>query len=576
MTSTPHPFFTADDRELLARPGTHLSRTARQAALAARWFATSLAPVRQGLADHWPQAVHAVLRAAGDSATAASSTLAYGVDHPSATLAVPDKGDRRFRDEAWRTHRYFHLLQQLYLLGDRLAHDLVDVANLSGRERHRAHLAVQFLMEALSPTNTVPGNPEVLRQAVRSRGASLVRGVRTALADLAHHHGRPRQVEPSAFTVGRDLATTPGRVVLRTPLMELIQYQPQTPTVHAVPLVISPPWINKYYVLDLAPGRSLVEWAVRNGHTVFCPSYRNPDRDLGRVTLGDFMCEGLLTACRVTQEITGSPQVNLLGVCNGGTLAVMLQAWLAAGKDDTIRSTTLLNTYIDFADKGVWGALCDEATIADAERLTGERGRIDGHALALLFDLLRGKDLFWHHFVRTWLMGERPPAFDLLSWNNDVTDIPADAHHEYVHDLFLGNKLAAGTLTTEGRLLRLDHCHEDVFVVAAQNDHLVPWWSAYQGARRLAGDVRFILSSGGHVAGVVNPPCPKAAHWSLPGPLPSDSDQWLASARHHRLSWWQAWADWLAERSGDRISPPPMGNDRYPAGDPAPGRYARR
>ncbi|MEV4049698.1 alpha/beta fold hydrolase [Amycolatopsis sp. NPDC049688] len=546
--------------------------TARQAWIALRWLATSLSPVARGVAGEWPRTAEAVVRATRDIATATVATGVLGPGHPHATPVTPADGDRRFRDEAWATRRYFHVLQQVYLRSDGLAHEAVELAGLPDGPRRRAHLAVQLLSEALAPTNTVPGNPEVLRTAVRSRGRSLLKGARNAAGDLCHNHGRPRQVPASAFALGRDLAATPGRVVLRTPLLELIQYAPQTPAVHRIPLLISPPWVNKYYGLDLAPGRSLVEWAIRHGHTVFAISYRNPDRELRDVTLADYMLDGLLAACEAALDITGAPQLNLLGACNGGTLVVMLQAWLAAGRDRRVRSTTLLNTYVDFSDIGVWDSLADDHTLAAGERLMTERGYLEGHTLALLFDLLRGRDLYWHYFGRNWLQGEDPPPFDLLAWNNDTTNVTAAAHRDYVHELALGNKLAAGVWEIAGRTLRLDRARQDAFVVAARNDHIVPWTSAYHGARLLAGDVRFSLSSGGHVAGVVNPPQPKASHWSA-ATLPEDPVQWLEGAQLRKESWWLPWVAWLSERAGDHVEPPSLGNDRYPAGAPAPGTY---
>jgi polyhydroxyalkanoate synthase len=555
-----------------AEPGRGVTETARQAWIAARWLGASLAPVARGALSDWPGTAGAVARTARDTATAAVATGFFGAGHPGATPVAPAGGDRRFRDGAWTTRRYFHLLQQAYLLSDGLAHEVVDRAGLPDGPHRRAHLAVQLLSEALAPTNTVLGNPEALRGALRSRGRSLLRGARNAAEDLRHNHGRPRQVPAAAFELGRDLATTPGRVVLRTPLLELIQYAPQTPAVHTVPLLISPPWVNKYYGLDLSPGRSLVEWAIKHGHTVFAISYRNPGRALRDVTLADYMHDGLLGACEAALDITGSPQVNLLGACNGGTLVVMLQAWLAAGRDRRVRSTTLLNTYVDFSDIGVWDALADEHTLAAGERLMTERGYLEGHTLALLFDLLRGKDLYWHYFARNWLMGESPPPFDLLAWNNDTTNVTAAAHHAYVHDLALDNKLAAGVWEVAGRTLKLDRARQDAFVVAARNDHIVPWPSAYRGARLLGGDVRFHLTSGGHVAGVVNPPHPKASHWTG-APLPDDPARWLDGARLRKESWWLPWITWLSERAGARAAPPSMGNDRYPAGDPAPGTY---
>lgn len=553
-------------------PASGLPDAVLGARLAAAWFAGSLAPVARGLPRHWRETARAVAGHLLAGPTASAEPPSGGPAGPSARAS---HGDRRFRDDAWESHRYFRLLLRAHVTRERLLHGLVDAAGLSAAERRRAHLAVELLSDALAPANGLLTNPEALRALVRSRGASVLRGARNAAEDLLGNCGRPRQVEPARFTVGRDLAITPGRVVLRTPLLELIQYEPQTPTVHAVPLLVSPPWINKYYALDLAPGRSLFEWAIRHGHTVFTISYRNIDDDFHDVSLEDYLFRGLVTACDAVRDITGSGRLNLLAACNGGTLAVMLLAWLAAGGERRVRSATLLNTSLSFSEGGLLDALRDGRTLAHAERLMARRGYLDGQHLAMLFDLLRGKDLFWHYLTRGWLLGESPPPFDILAWNNDVMNVAAATQRDFLHAFCLEDRLVNGSMTAAGRPLRLDRVREDVFMVAARNDHIVPWETAYRGARHLGGGVRFVLTSGGHVAGLVNPPRAGVRHWTADA-LADEPGAWLAGAEAHPGSWWQPWVAWLTERAGERQAPPPMGSRAYPATDPAPGTYVRR
>jgi polyhydroxyalkanoate synthase len=411
---------------------------------------------------------------------------------------------------------------------------------------------------------------------VETGGASVLDGLRNFLDDMTANRGKPRQVDASQFEVGGNLACTPGKVVYRNDLMELIQYAPQTETVHAVPLLMSPPWINRYYIMDLAPGRSFVEWAVSHGHTTFAISYRNPDSSMREVGLEDYLLRGLGEAVDVVREITGAPKVNVAGLCVGGTLAVMLGAWLAGDtktKDGTIASTTLLNTLVDFGEPGQLGVFTDTEAVTRVEARMAAEGYLDGRELADTFDSLRANDLIWNYVGSSWLQGEGPPAFDILAWNADATNVPEATHSQYLRALYLSNSLARGSMRVKGRNLAPKGVTSDTYVLAARGDHITPWLGSYRTTGLLGGAVRFVLSSAGHIAGIVNPPGPKRKYWTNDD-LPPEPEGWLAGATEHPGSWWEDWAGWIAARAGDR-KPAPLepGSTAHPALTDAPGTY---
>jgi polyhydroxyalkanoate synthase len=428
---------------------------------------------------------------------------------------------------------------------------------LSVPARRRLEFLAEQVVAATTPEHWPWSNPAVLRTALDTGGRSLLRGARNALRDLTTGGGPPRQTPPLALRPGRELALTPGTVVFRNRLVEVIQYAPRTDRVHAVPLLVSPPWVNKYYVLDLAPGRSLVEWAVEHGHTVFAMSYRNPDGGLRDLTMGDHLREGLLTALDVATDVTGSREVNVAGLCLGGTLAAEAAAWHAArGERRRIRSLTLLNALLDFTDPGPVAVFVPAAT------------------MKAVFDLLRARDLFWGYAVRGWLLGEDAPPSDLLTWNADPTRLPATLHIGYLRSCYLENRLAEGTLELAGERLDLGAVRQDAYVVGAVADHITPWPGVYASACLLGGPVRFVLTTAGHVAGVVNPPDPDSRRrYRTDAPLTADPLAWHDGSVEHPGSWWPDWADWLAERAGPRVGPPATGSPAHPPLEPAPGRY---
>ncbi len=506
------------------------------------------------------------------AATSAAAARALGGDAPGPV--APDRKDRRFGDPAWQENAAYFWLQQSYLLFGRLAQDLVEAGAGAGSDPSatKLRLATEIVVDALAPTNVLPGNPAALKRAFETGGTSLVRGARNFLTDLATNEGMPRQVDREAFTIGKDLAATPGKVVFRNDLIELLQYAPQTETVYEVPLLFSPPWINKYYVMDLAPQRSFVEWAVQHGHTVFAISYRNPDASMSDVTLDDYLVRGPSAALDEIAEITGASEVNIVGLCLGGTLTAMLLAYLEKTATHRIRSATLLNTLIDFSEPGVLGAFTDPAALVRVERKMRRKGFLGGDDLARTFTFLRGNDLVWNYVVNNWLLGEPVPKFDILAWNADATRMPAEMHAFYLRSCYLRNEFARGELDLAGEQLGAADVRTDTFILAAIEDHIVPWRSSYASTRLLSGAVSYVLSSAGHIAGIVNPPSPKSRYWTN-DELPDDPEAWRAGAELHEGSWWEEWARWVAERSGGQREPPSLGTDLHPPLGDAPGTY---
>jgi polyhydroxyalkanoate synthase len=486
---------------------------------------------------------------------------------------LPPAGkDKRFADKAWEENAAFFATAQAYRLWSRFVDDLLALAELEEPWNGKATFALRAMVDAMAPTNFLPTNPAALKRAFETGGVSLMRGFRNFMTDLTTNGGLPRKVDRSAFTVGKNIAATPGKVVFRNDLMELIQYAPQTETTYSIPLLSSPPWINKYYIMDLAPGRSFVEWAVQHGHTVFQISYRNPDASMGHVRLDDYLLDGPRTALDVINDITGSEKVNMVGLCLGGSLTAMLLAYLAAKGDNRVNSATLLNTLVDFSEPGTLGTFSDPESVTRIEAKMAKRGFLDSNEMSRTFDFMRANDLIWSYVASSWLMGEDPPAFDILAWNDDGTRMPAAMHSFYLRACYIENQLARGVMTLADTPLDLGQVKVDAYVLSAKEDHIAPWKSAYKTTQLLPGKVRFTLSSSGHIAGIVNPPSPKAVHWTNPN-NPADPQAWLSKATEHKGSRWEDWTTWIADRAGTKREPPPMGSTKYqPVGD-APGKY---
>jgi polyhydroxyalkanoate synthase len=538
-------------------------------------FGEALAGLSKRLARDPVTVAGTMIRLGLGLAQAGAVVTARALGAASEGPAPTDARDARFADPAWESNPAYYALRQCYLLWSRAMRELA-AAGADEELGAKAEFAVAQLVDALAPTNFLPGNPTALKRAFETGGASLVRGAARFVDDAVSNGGWPRQVDTSAFSLGTDLAATPGKVVYRNRLMELIQFESRTKTVHEIPLLFSPPWINKYYIMDLAPGKSFAEWAADHGHTVFCISYRNPDESFRDVGFEDYLREGPLQALDVVEEITGAKQVNVVALCLGATLAAVLLGHLAGTKAGAarVRSATLLNALVDFSIPGALGNFVDPGTVERLEARMAKKGYLDGAEMAGTFNLLRANDLVWRYVSANWLMGEDPPAFDLLQWNADATRMPARMHSEYLRWMYLENRLAAGTLTIGRLKVSLAASPAELYILSAREDHITPWRGCYRTTQLAGGPVRFVLTSSGHIAGIVNPPGPKRRHWTNDA-LPADPDAWYAGAAEAEGSWWEDWARWAAERGGAQRKPPPLGSSAHPPLEDAPGAYVR-
>lgn len=541
----------------------------------ALWGRTSL-QLAQGLATHPGDVARVTAAWAGLSARIGMATVARAlgsaVDPP-----MPVRKDPRFSDATWEENPFFWGLRQQYLALSQTLVDLVTAADLDDDGQDRAELIMGLLGSVLSPTNVLPGNPSALKRAFETGGTSVLDGLRAVLDDAANNNGRPRQVDDSQLRVGRELAATPGKVVFRNRLIELIQFEPQTDEVREIPILASPPWINKYYVMDLAPERSFLEWAVQHGHTVFVISYRNPDESMAETSLDDYLELGPLAALDVVGDITGAEQINVVGLCLGGALATILTAVLAARGDDRVHSLTLQNTLLDYTDPGPLSSFVNPEIVERLERQMAEQGYLSAESMAGSFDLVRANDLIFNYIGPNWLEGRNPPAFDILAWNNDSTRMPATMHSFYLRHFYLSNELARGELEILGHQLSLKDVGVDTFIVAAENDHIAPWKTSFTSTKLLGGDVTFTLSTAGHIAGVVNPPSPKAKHWigTVGTGAQPEPETWRQQATEVAGSWWETWTEWIDERAGGTRTPPPTGSEQHPPIEDAPGSYVR-
>ncbi|MDQ2727139.1 MAG: poly-beta-hydroxybutyrate polymerase [Actinomycetota bacterium] len=499
---------------------------------------------------------------------------AFGLDMDGP--ATPAAKDGRFSEAAWRDNAAFYGLMQAYLLHCQLFAEMVDGAGMERSAQAKANFFATLMANALAPTNFLPTNPAALRRAAETGGLSVLRGMRNMVDDMVHNGGWPRQVDTSPFELGVNMATTPGQVVFRNDLIELIQYQPETDQTHEIPLLMGPPWINKYYIMDLAKGKSLAEWAVSHGMTTFMISYRNPDESMRDFGFDDYLLKGPRAALDVVREITGAETVNTLSVCLGATLNTALLAYLdATGESGRVNSSTTLNSLVDHSGAGTLSdVFTDEATVTGLEHKMAEKGYLDAADMARTFDLLRANDLVFSYVAKGWLCGDQPPAFDLLAWNHDSTRMPAKMHSFYLRQCWIDNALAEDRLELAGERLAVSGIDVDSYIVAAIDDHIVPWRNSYRTTQLMKADCRFVLSSSGHIAGIVNPPNPKSKLWTN-GDYPADADEWLAGTTEDRETWWNDWLEWIVPRSGALGTPPPTGSDTYPALGPAPGTYVR-
>jgi polyhydroxyalkanoate synthase len=493
-----------------------------------------------------------------------------------ASSVEPERGDRRFADPAFQTNPVYRRILQSYLLWRAELLATVDDLRLDDKSGDRARFALSLLTEAAAPTNTLLGNPSALKKAFDTGGSSLFRGARNMLDDIRHNSGMPSMVDRRPFKVGTTIATSPGAVVFRNDVLELIQYLPSTTSIWQRPTFVIPPQINKFYVLDLAPGRSFIEHALSQGIPFYVISWRNPtpeQRDWGL----DTYLEAALEAVDATLEIARSDDLNILSMCAGGLTAACLLSHLAALGDNRVSAAALVVTAIDVSVRSQMNIFASKPTVAAAVRASARRGVLPGSSMARVFAWMRPNDLVWNYWVNNYLHGEQPPAFDVLAWNADTTNLPARLHAEFLR-MFLDNPLAhPGAMTALGTPVDLSAVTCDIYALGALTDHLVPWQGAYQATQLFGGRTRFVLSSSGHIQAIVNPPGNPRARYFVNDDAVADPAAWLAAATEQTGSWWDDWVTWTAERSGSqRPAPTRAGSRKHPALEPAPGLYVRQ
>ncbi len=501
---------------------------------------------------------------------------------PAEPVIEADPKDRRFKDEGWRDNEVFDFVKQSYLLSARFIQDTVrQVDGLDAKTSQKLDFYTRQFVDAMSPSNFVLTNPEVLRRTAESGGENLVRGLNNLLGDLERGRGklRIRMTDADAFDIGGNIANTPGKVVYQNDLMQLVQYAPTTARVHARPLLIVPPWINKFYILDLRPKNSFVRWAVAQGHTVFVVSWVNPDERLAEKGFDDYMREGLLTALDTIEQATGEARINAIGYCLGGTLLACTLAWMAAHDDQRVATATFFVTLLDFAESGELKVFIDEEQLRALEEKMQRRGYLEGGEMADTFNMLRANDLIWSFVVNNYLLGRDPFPFDLLHWNSDSTRMPARMHSFYLRNMYQANRLIEpGGITLDGTPIDLSRITVPAYFLSTREDHIAPWRSTYRGTQVLGGgEMRFVLAASGHIAGVINPPeGGKYSHWINPA-LPAEPEAWLAGATEIAGSWWPDWQRWVAGRDGGQGMVPARdpGCGAVPALEEAPGSYVR-
>ncbi len=505
---------------------------------------------------------------------------------PNATpVAAPKKDDKRFKDEEWEEHFLFDFMKQSYLIAARHIHDTVCCTEgLDEPTQQKVNFFTRQYIDALSPSNFAMTNPEVFRETVKSNGQNLIKGLNNLLQDMEAGDGqlRIRMTDTNAFEMGKNVATTPGKVIFQNDLFQLIQYDPKTPEQFKKPLLIVPPWINKYYILDLREKNSLVNWATSQGHTTFIMSWVNPDEKLAEKSFEHYLLEGSVEALNQVCKQTGEDSVNMAGYCLGGTLLMTTLAYLTAKKDKRVNSATFFTTMIDFSDPGELGVFLDEGAVTGLEKRMNERGFLEGSEMAGTFNMLRANDLIWSFVVNNYLMGKDPFPFDLLYWNSDSTRMPAAMHSYYLRNMYLANLLKEpGGLTLGGVKIDISKVKTPCYFISTVEDHIAPWKSTYMGARLPSGPTKFVLGGSGHIAGIVNPPAAnKYGYWineATDGNLPENPEDFLAGATQHAGSWWTHWHDWVTTLPGGdaKVKARPADAGPLKVIEPAPGSFVK-
>jgi len=489
----------------------------------------------------------------------------------------PERGDKRFQDPEWGRNAFFDFLKQAYLVTSRWASELVDHAEgLDEHTRHKASFYVKQVSNAISPSNFILTNPELFRETVASNGENLVRGMKMLAEDIAAGKGdlKLRQADYSPFEIGRNIATTPGKVVGRSDVAEIIQYDPATETVLKRPLLICPPWINKFYILDLNPQKSFIRWAIEQGHTVFVISWINPDERHGAKGWEAYIREGLQYGLDTIERATGERDVNAIGYCVGGTLLAAALALMAQEGDDRIKSATFFTTQVDFTYAGDLKVFVDEEQVAAVEKSMNEKGYLDGTKMATAFNMLRSGDLIWPYVVNNYMRGKDPLPFDLLYWNADSTRMAAANHSFYLRNCYLDNTLSQGTIELAGHTISLADITIPVYNLASKEDHIAPALSVFLGSKYFGGKVDYVMAGSGHIAGVVNPPASnKYQYWTGGAPI-GDFGDWVAKATDHPGSWWPHWQSWIEAKDNTRVPARKPGKHMKTLGD-APGSYVK-
>jgi polyhydroxyalkanoate synthase len=492
-------------------------------------------------------------------------------------VAQPAPGDKRFKDPEWSSNQYYDFLKQAYLLTTQWADTLVKNADVDDHTRHKAEFYVRQIGNAISPSNFVMTNPELMRTTLESNAENLVRGMHMLAEDIEAGQGnlKIRQSDASKFAVGKNLALTPGKVIYQNELMQLIQYAPATESVLKRPLLIIPPWINKFYILDLNPEKSFIKWCVEQGLTVFVISWVNPDERLATKSFEDYMREGPLQALDVIKEVTGEDDVNAIGYCVGGTLMAVTLAWMAAKGDKRIASATFFAAQVDFTHAGDLMVFVDEEQLQALEKKMAERGYLEGKKMANAFNMLRSNDLIWPYVISNYLKGQQPYPFDLLYWNSDSTRMPAANHSFYLRNCYLENKLSKGQIVMDNARLDLGNITIPIYNLATREDHIAPAKSAFLGSKFFGGPVKYVLAGSGHIAGVVNPPGkPKYQYWTGDAPV-GNLERWLEKATEHPGSWWPDWIEWIKQQAGETVPARAPGGGKYPPIEDAPGSYVK-
>ena len=491
-----------------------------------------------------------------------------------APVAQPAQGDARFKDQEWSDNFLFDYIKQSYLIAARhTQHAVAGVQGLPEESQKKIAFFTRQYVDALAPSNFAATNPQVLRETLASGGQNLVKGLANLLADIEKGEGQLRisMTDETAFQLGKNVATTPGKVVFQNALLQLIQYQPSTSEAYRRPLLIIPPWINKYYILDLREKNSFIKWAVDQGHTVFVVSWVNPDAKLAEKGFDDYLTDGALAAMDAVLRATGEKQLNVIGYCLGGTLLGCALAWLAAKGDARIGCATFFVSLLDFSQPGELGVFIDEAQVENLERRMNERGYLEGSEMATTFNMLRSNDLVWSFVINNYLMGKDPFPFDLLYWNSDSTRMPARMHSFYLRNMYLKNQLGVpGAVTLAGVPVDLSKVEVPAYFISTVEDHIAPWKTTYKGAQYLGGEVRFVLGGSGHIAGIVNPPAAKKYHYWTNEAVADSPETWFEGAELHPGSWWDDWQRWMEQQNGGDKAPARIPSK---AMEDAPGSY---